>query len=128
MTELATTPLLRGHDGNTQNVALGRDYMKLARQYARGHRYTIRSVIECAIVHYLRAQGQELPEPAPPNRTKIEVSRNAGENWTLAGIVSKETKQGTVFVQADDGFTYQREADNCRGPFRWRWPNLEPVQ
>ncbi len=118
----------KSRDSNTQHVMLGREQMAYARDYAKSNGYTIRSIIECSIVYWLKAQGADVPDVQQEPRTVVQVTRDGGETWDSANVMSKTEGQGTVFVVADDGMTYQREHAECRSPYRWRWPQFLQVE
>lgn len=128
-------PVRRANNRNWQQVQVGRGEIELAREFAESNRFTLRSVVEAAIVEYLECRGVPIPappvesepppEPAPrPMLQSVEVTRDDGETWTPMGVTDRWDDRGTVMVKGSDGVTYWRNGGNVRSPFRWRWPRV----
>ena len=67
----------KSRDSNTQHVMLGREQMAYARDYAKSNGYTIRSIIECSIVYWLKAQGADVPDVQQEPRTVVQFCDRA---------------------------------------------------
>jgi hypothetical protein len=135
---LTREPVRRAKNREWQQIHVGRGEIELAREFAESNRFTIRSVVEAAIVEYLECRGVPIPapvvepepevqppEPAPrPILQSVEVTRDDGETWTMMGVTDRWDERGTVMVKGSDGVTYWRNGGNVRSPFRWRWPRV----